>query len=103
MNYKVSNKNKNNYFNLSFLYLKFKFSDQAYMMNAYLLYSKYNPSDEVSPDYLKFSKEILDLFINYKDALYDLSFSENVEIFLCLNAYYKYSNDADAENLIIDF
>lgn len=89
-------------FNLADKDDKFKFSDQAYMMNAYLLYSKYNPSDEVSPDYLKFSKEILDLFINYKDALYDLSFSENVEIFLCLNAYYKYSNDADAENLIID-
>lgn len=81
---------------------KFKFSDQAFMMNAYLLYSKYNPSDEISSDYLKFSKEILDLFIDYKDALYDLSFSENVEIFLCLNSYYKYSNDNEAKKLIID-
>lgn len=81
---------------------KFKFSDQAFMMNAYLLYSKYNPSDEVSSDYLKFSKEILNLFIDYKDALYDLSFSENVEIFLCINIYYKYSNDPDAKKLILD-
>ena len=80
----------------------FKFSDQAFMMNAYLLYSKYNPSDEVSSDYLKFSKEILNLFIDYKDALYDLSFSENVEIFLCINIYYKYSNDPDAKKLILD-
>ena len=81
---------------------KFKFSDQAFMMNAYLLYAEYNPSDEISSDYLKFSKEILDLFINYKDALYDLSFSENVEIFLCINVYYKYSHDSDAKKLIID-
>ena len=81
---------------------KFKFSDQAFMMNAYLLYAKYNPSDEISSDYLKFSKEILNLFINYKDALYDLSFSENVEIFLCINVYYKYSHDPDAKKLILD-
>ncbi|WP_293981774.1 hypothetical protein [uncultured Clostridium sp.] len=81
---------------------KFKFSDQAFMMDAYLIYAKYNPSDEISPDYLKFSKEILNLFIDYKDALYELSFSENVEIFLCINAYYKYSHDADAKKLILD-
>lgn len=89
-------------FNLSDKNDKFKFSDQAFMMNAYLLYAKYNPSDEISPDYLKFSREILDLFIDYTDAIYDLSFSENVEIFLCINAYYKYSHDPDAKKLILD-
>ncbi|WP_294395169.1 hypothetical protein [uncultured Clostridium sp.] len=89
-------------FNLSDKDDKFKFSDQAFMMNAYLLYAKYNPSDEISSDYLKFSREILDLFIDYTDALYELSFSENVEIFLCINAYYKYSHDPDAKKLILD-
>lgn len=89
-------------FNLSDKDNKFKFSDQAFMMNAYLLYAKYNPSDEISEDYLKFSREILDLFIDYTDALYDLSFSENVEIFLCINTYYKYSHDPDAKKLILD-
>ena len=81
---------------------KFKFSDQAFMMNCYLLYAKYNPNDEISPEYLKFSNEILNLFIDYKDALYDLSFNENVEIFLCLNVYYKYSNSSEAKKLILD-
>lgn len=81
---------------------KFKFSDQAFMMNAYLLYAKYNPSDEMSSEYLKFSEEILNLFIDYKDALYDLSFGENVQIFLCINSYYKYSKNSDAKKLILD-
>ena len=81
---------------------KFKFSDQAFMMNCYFLYAKYNPDDEISPEYMKFSNEILNLFIDYKDALYDLSFSENVEIFLCLNVYFKYSNSNKAKDLILD-
>ena len=81
---------------------KFKFSDQAFMMNAYLLYAKYNPSDEMSSEYLKFSEEILNLFIDYKDALYDLSFGENVQIFLCINSYYRYSKNSDAKKLILD-
>ena len=81
---------------------KFKFSDQAFMMNCYLLYAKYNPDDEISPEYLKFSQEILSLFIDYKYALYDLSFSENIQIFLCLNIYYKYSKSSNAKELILD-
>ena len=81
---------------------KFKFSDQAFMMNCYFLYAKYNPDDEISPEYMKFSSEILNLFIDYKEALYDLSFSENVEIFLCLNIYFKYSNCSQAKDLILD-
>lgn len=81
---------------------KFKFSDQAFMMNCYFLYAKYNPDDEISPEYMKFSSEILNLFIDYKEALYDLSFSENVEIFLCLNIYFKYSKCSQAKDLILD-
>lgn len=81
---------------------KFKFSDQAFMMDAYYLYSYYNKFDQSSDEYKKFSYEILDMFKEYKDALYDLSFSENTQIFLALNVFYKYSNSPDARDLILD-
>ena len=81
---------------------KFKFSDQAFMMDAYLLYSIYNPSDDACEDYKIFSYEILQLFKDYKDSLYDLSFTESIEIFLALNVFYKYSNSLIARELILD-
>ena len=81
---------------------KFKFSDQAFMMDAYLLYSYYNEPDQISDEFTKFSCEILDMFKNYKSALYDLSFNENVQIFLALNIFYKYSLSLDAKELILD-
>lgn len=81
---------------------KFKFSDQAFMMDAYLLYSHYNDSDQISEEYNKFSHEILDMFKNYKSALYDLSFNEALLVFFALNIFYKYSSDSDAKKLILD-
>lgn len=80
----------------------FKFSDQAFMMAAYLLYSYYNEDDEISNDYIKFSHEILDMLKDYKSALYDLSFGETTQIFFALNIFYKYSDDDDAKELILD-
>jgi hypothetical protein len=81
---------------------KFKFSDQAFMMDAYLLYSCYNDSDEISNEYIKFSHEILDMFKDYKSALYDLSFNEALQVFFALNIFFKYSSDPDAKELILD-
>lgn len=81
---------------------KFKFSDQAFMMDAYLLYSYYNEPDKISDEFIKFSYEILDMFKDYKSALYDLSFNENVQIFLALNIFYKYSSNSNSKELILD-
>ena len=81
---------------------KFKFSDQAFMMDVYLLYSHYSEDKKISDEYVKFSHEILDMFKDYKSALYDLSFSENIQILLALNIFYKYSSNADAKELILD-
>lgn len=81
---------------------KFKFSDQAFMMDAYYLYSKANNSDENSSEYEKFSLEILSMFRDYKDSLYDLSFEENLKIFLALNIMYEYSKNITCKNLILD-
>lgn len=81
---------------------KFKFSDQAFMMDVYFLYAHYNKFDHDSDEYIKFSYEILDMFKNYKSVLYDLSFSENAQIFFALNLFYRYSHNKDAKNLILD-
>lgn len=81
---------------------KFKFSDQAFMMDAYLLYYFYNKKDPISEDYHKFSNEILNLFTSYKDALYDLSFDENIQILLALNIYHNYSKDLASKKIILD-
>jgi hypothetical protein len=81
---------------------KFKFSDQAFMMDVYLLYSHYSDDDQISDEYVKFSHEILDMFKDYKSALYDLSFSEAIQVFFALNIFYKYSSDSDAKKLILD-
>ena len=71
-------------------------------MDAYLLYSHYNKFDQTSDEFIKFSYEILDMFKDYKSALYDLSFNENAQILLALNIFYKYSLNPDAKELIID-
>ena len=81
---------------------KFKFSDQAFMMDAYYLYSYYNKFDHSSDEYKRFSYEILDMFKEYKNALYDLSFTENTQIFLALNIFYNYSKNSSAKELILD-
>ena len=53
----LENNTKN--FNLVDKDKKFKFSDQAFMMLAYYLYSYKNPNDEFSDAYKEFSLEIL--------------------------------------------
>lgn len=89
-------------FNLIDKDIKFKFSDQAFMMDAYYLYSFYNKSDVDSAEYKNFAYEILDMFKEYKESLYDLSFSENLSILLALNIFYKHSNNNDAKDLILN-
>lgn len=82
---------------------KFNFSDQAFMMNAYYLYSLYNPDDPISDDYKNFSIQILEMFYDFKDALYNLSFEEGCKILLAFNVFYEYSKEEKCKNLIIDF
>ena len=81
---------------------KFNFSDQAFMMNAYYLYSLYNPDDSISDDYRNFSLQILEMFDDFKDALYNLSFEEGCKILLAFNVFYEFSNEEKCKNLIID-
>lgn len=81
---------------------QFNFSDQAFMMNAYYLYSLYNPEDASSEDYKNFSLQILEMFSDFKDALYNVSFDEACKILLAFNVFYSNSNDENCKSLIID-
>lgn len=81
---------------------KFNFSDQAFMMNAYFLFSLYNPEDEVSNDYKNFSLQILDMFFDFKEALYNVSFDEGCKILMAFNIFYEFSNKEKCRDLIID-
>lgn len=98
------NLSENNYkgFNLVDKSNKFKFSDQAFMMVSYNLYSILYPEDETSIDYNNFSLEILQTLIEFKEKIYDCSFEEICKILLAINMFYSNSNNNDAKILIID-
>lgn len=95
---------ENNYknFNLVDKDKKFKFSDQAFMMIAYYLYSIKNPNDEVSGTYKEFSSQILNMFCNFKDEIYECSLDEVCKVLLSLNILYGYKETPDLKDLIID-
>jgi hypothetical protein len=94
----------NNYknFNLVDRDKKFKFSDQAFMMLAYYLYSLKNPDDELATAYNNFSLEILQMFIDYKEKIYECSLDEICKILLALNILYSYNEITELKMLIID-
>lgn len=81
---------------------KFAFSDQAFMMNAYYLYSLHEEDNEVKEEYEEFSTQILQMFLDYKEALYNLSFEEGLKTLLAFNIFYNYSNNTEIIGLIID-
>ncbi|WP_341479609.1 hypothetical protein [Clostridium gallinarum] len=98
------NLSENNYkgFNLVDKNNKFKFSDQAFMMVSYNLYSILYPGDETSIDYNNFSLEILQTLVEFKEKIYDCSFEEICKILLAINMFYSNSKNNDAKILIID-
>lgn len=95
---------ENNYknFNLVDRDKKFKFSDQAFMMLAYYLYSHQNPDDELATAYNNFSLEILQMFIDYKEKIYECSLDEMCKTLLALNILYSYDEINELKMLIID-
>ena len=81
---------------------KFKFSDQALMMAAYYKYSSYDKGKH-EDEYKKFALDILNMFIQYKEEIYNVSFEELNKICFALNIFYKYSGLEKCENLLLDF
>lgn len=89
-------------FNLSEKDSKYSFSDQAYMMIAYYLYAETCPSDEDSDHYKNFSLEILEMFIHFKENIYDLSLDECCKIAFCFNIMYEYCKDDRCKEFLVD-
>lgn len=81
---------------------KFKFSDQAFMMAAYYKYSTYDNVNQ-EHEYKQFALDILDMFVQYKDEIYNVSFEELNKICLALNIFYKYSGSELCKILLLDF
>lgn len=80
----------------------FKFPNQAFMMNAYFLFSMYYRDDSISNEYEDFASQILDMFINSKEELYNVSFEDGCLLLLCFNILYDYRQEDACKDLIID-
>ena len=72
------------------------------MMVAYNLYSILYEEDDISEDYKKFSLEILQTLIEFKEKIYESSFEEVCKILFAINIFYSNSKNKDAQILIID-
>ena len=99
---KNTSDNNSKTFNITDKNKKFNFSDQAFMMDAYYMYSVNYPKDDISKDYKSFSLEILQMFLDFKEALYNLSFTELCKILLALNIFFDISQNEDSKILLID-
>lgn len=97
----ISDNNSKN-FNIIDKNKKFNFSDQAFMMDCYYMYSINYPEDDASENYKSFSLEILQMFLDFKEALYNLSFNELCKILLALNIFFDISKNESCKTLLID-
>ncbi|WP_392486252.1 hypothetical protein ACER0A_009360 [Haloimpatiens sp. FM7315] len=79
---------------------KFKFSDQALLMCAYYKYSTFN--DKSSDEFKKFSLDILNMLLSYKDEIYNLPLNELNKLCFGLNIFYDCSKDENAKLLLMD-
>lgn len=80
---------------------KFRFSDHILMMDAYYRYS-IMLNDSISQSYRVFSKDILNMIMNFKEEIYTVSTDELSKICLGLNIYFNYCNDTENRALILD-
>jgi len=80
---------------------KFKFSDQALLMAAYYKYSCLC-GDKHSEIYRAFSLDILNMFMKYKNSLYDTSFEELTKLCFAFNIFYEYSKLPEAQMILWD-
>lgn len=92
----------NGEFNLVDKDRKYKFSDQAFMMLSYNSYSKICSDDSDSSNYETFSLEILNMFLELKEEIYNLPLEECCKICFCFNIMYEQSKNEDAKQFLID-
>lgn len=80
---------------------KFRFSTQAIFMACYYKYSSYDKLNEKN-EFKEFALDILNMLIDFKEDISKLSQDELTRICFGLNIFYKYSNNEDAEKLLLD-
>lgn len=80
---------------------KYKFSDQALLMAAYYKTSTL-PEIKDAEAYKNFSMDILNMFIEAQNELYNLSFEETNKVCLAINIFNNYSKNTYSTNMIID-
>lgn len=80
---------------------EFKFSEQALLMNAFYKCSTYL-GGEVKDSYENFSLDILKMFVDFKEEMYDISFEDKCMLCLNLNIFYSYSKIDDVKLLLLD-
>jgi len=81
---------------------KFKFSNQALLMAAYYKYSTYDKISE-NNQFKNFALDILNMFEQFKEEIYNVSHDELVKICFAFNIFYKYSQLDEALVLLLDF
>lgn len=80
---------------------KFKYSEQALLMCAYYKLS-HLPDIKSSEDYENFALDILNMFMEFKEELYSLSFEELNKLCFAFNIFYDCSKNANAGSLLLD-
>jgi hypothetical protein len=80
---------------------KFKYSDQALLMNAFYQVGSINTFKECAA-YKNFAMDIFNMFLSYKNDLYNLSFEETNKLCFSMNMFYKNSKNDDCKFLLID-
>ncbi|WP_283591968.1 hypothetical protein [Clostridium butanoliproducens] len=81
---------------------KFKFSNQALLMTAYYKCSTYDKISE-NNQFKNFALDILNMFEQFKEEIYNVSHDELVKICFAFNIFYKYSKLDNALVLLLDF
>ena len=81
---------------------KFNFSTQALLMSAYYKYSSYGDSKEEN-EFKNFSLDILNMFVDFKDEIYNVPQDELIKTCFAFTVFYKYSHIDEAKFLLQDF
>ena len=79
----------------------FKFSEQALLMNAFFKCSTYLEG-EAAESFRNFSLDILKMFIDFKEEMYEIPFEDKCMLCLSLNTFYSYSQIEDVKLLLLD-
>ncbi|MGL4741851.1 MAG: hypothetical protein ACRC41_13740 [Sarcina sp.] len=80
----------------------FSFADQAYMMVAYYTYSKQTDDLKESEDFKNFALEILDMFENRLELVYNESLNECSDICYAFNIMYDLSKNIKCKSILLN-